>query len=64
MHTRSALALSLVPLLAACSFLLDFDRLQGGQQPLPDAGGGTSAEASAGAGNLGGEGGASEGVAP
>jgi hypothetical protein len=38
-----------VPALAACSFLLDFNGLQGGQRTSPDAGsGGTGASDSGG----------------
>jgi hypothetical protein len=65
-HKPLLLVVGSVPLFAACSFLLDFNNLQGGQQANADAGpdgnsagtGGTSDASSAGAGNLG-EGGAS-----
>lgn len=51
MRARSLLALCIVPLLGACSFLLDFGDLQGGKKTSPDAGAGTggrSAEAGSG----------------
>lgn len=55
MRTRHALlALSSLPLITACSFLLDFDSLQGGNKPAdagadsgsPTAGGSSTAGAS------------------
>jgi len=62
-HKPLLLAVGSVPIFAACSFLLDFNNLQGGQQATADAGpdgnsAGTGDASSAGASNLG-EGGAS-----
>jgi hypothetical protein len=65
-HKPLLLAVGSVPIFAACSFLLDFNNLQGGRSATADAGpdgntagtGGTSDASSAGASNLG-EGGAS-----
>ena len=45
MHVRSLLACSVVPLLGACSFLLDFNGLQGGKKPSAEAGAGSGGNA-------------------
>ena len=52
MRARSLFAVSVVPLLGACSFLLDFGSLQGGQKPSAEAGAGAGGSA-AEAGNAG-----------
>jgi hypothetical protein len=49
---------SALPLMAACSFLLDFNGLQGGKKNSPDAGAGTNSGGSAGATEAGAEAGA------
>lgn len=60
---HALLALSSLPLISACSFLLDFDSLQGGKKSATDAGADSGGSPAADSGAAGASGTADESAA-